>query len=70
MLSPELIIGAVAILGLVAAFFYIKGLGKDQAKAEINEDLIDAVKEAKEIDDEASRTSDADKRKWLRKNRR
>ena len=68
--SLNLMIAGGGVLLLIAIYFYIRNQAKNEARAEINEDLLDDLQEGKKREQDAASMSRADKLKWLRKNKR
>lgn len=63
------LLGILGILATgVAIFFTGKRAGRTEQQNKNNEQVLNNVKAAKDIDDNADVTSDADKRKWLHNN--
>jgi hypothetical protein len=61
----EFYIAGFIVLLLIAIYFFIRNQAKNEVKAEMNEDLLDVIKESQDIRNDIANLSDDDINKLL-----
>jgi hypothetical protein len=61
----EFYIAGFIVLLLIAIYFFIRNQAKNEVKAEMNEDLLDVIKESQDIRNDVANLSDDNINKLL-----